>query len=252
LQPLGIAFTAAVAVIVEAVRLTGDLPGVAAAARFYKAKPKTVTPKCVSDIVAELLALKKSCGGAAQYLDDLAFRLEKFADKFQRNIGSVTTTDVQAWLDGLKSGSQSYANNRRVVHLVFELAIARGCAQDNPAAKVERVKIRNGAVKSFTPAEAAKLLGAAPADFLPCLALGLLAGLRSAEFARLTWRDIELKAGHLVVSADAAKTAIRRVVPVCDALAAWLAPYAGSRAACGRMAALPFISGKEPRQRPLA
>ena len=227
LQPLGLTLSAAVAAIVEAVKLTGDLPGVAAAARFYKAKHKSVTPKRVADVVAELLALKKARGAAARYLDDLQFRLEKFAEKFPCNIGSVTTADVQAWLDGLKLSSQSYANNRRCVHLLFEHGVARGYCLDNPAADVERPKIRNGEVKIFTPDETRKLLAAAPEDFLPCLALGLFAGLRSAEIERLEWKDIDLKQGHVVVGADAAKTASRRIVPIAENLAVWLAPYAG-------------------------
>ena len=37
LKSLGLTLSAAGAAIVEAVKLTGDLPGVAAAARFYKA-----------------------------------------------------------------------------------------------------------------------------------------------------------------------------------------------------------------------
>jgi len=227
LQPLGITLTAAVAALVEAVKLTGDLPGVAAAARFYKAKHKTVTPKRVADVVAELLALKKSRGAAARYLDDLSFRLEKFAVAFQCNVGSVQTSDVQAWLDGLKLSSQSYANNRRVAHLLFEFAVARGYALDNPAAKVERPKIRNGEIEIFTPDETRKLLAAAPEDFLPCLALGMFAGLRSAEIERVTWQDIDLKQRHIIVGADASKTASRRIVPIAENLAEWLAPYAG-------------------------
>lgn len=227
LQPLGLTLSAAIAAIIEAVKLTGDLPGVAAAARFYKAKHKTITAKRVADVVTELLALKKSRGAAARYLDDLGFRLEKFAENFPCNIGSVTTPDLQSWLDGLKLSSQSYANNRRVAHLLFEFAVARGYCLDNPAAKVERPKIRNAEVQIFTPDETCRLLMAATEDFLPCLALGMFAGLRSAEIERVTWKDIDLKQGHIVVGADAAKTASRRIVPICDALAAWLAPYAG-------------------------
>jgi integrase len=226
LQPLGITLSAAVAAIVEAVKLTGDLPGVAAAARFYKAKHKTVTLKRVADVVAELLALKETRGAAARYVDDLRWRLEKFAGKFPCNIGSITTPDLQTWLDGLKLSSQSYANNRRVAHLLFEFAVARGYCLDNPAADVERPKIRNGEIEIFTPDETRKLLSAAAPDFLPCIALGMFAGLRSAEIARMEWQDIDLKQGHIVVSASNAKTASRRIVPVSDNLAAWLASYA--------------------------
>jgi len=225
LQPLGITLSAAVAAIVEAVKLTGDLPGVAAAARFYKAKHKTVTPKRVADAVAELLALKETRGSAARYVADLRWRLEKFAEKFPCNIASITTPDLQTWLDGLKLSSQSYANNRRVAHLLFEFAVARGYCLDNPAADVERPKIRNGEIEIFTPDETRKLLAAAAPDFLPCIALGMFAGLRSAEIARMEWQDIDLKQGHIVVSASNAKTASRRIVPVSDNLAAWLASY---------------------------
>lgn len=226
LKPLGLTLPAAVAALIEAVKLTGDLPGVAAAARFYKAKHKTVTPKRVADVVSELLALKKTRGASERYLGDLKFRLEKFADKFQCNIGSVQTSDIQTWLDSQKLSTQSYANNRRVVHLLFEFALARSYCLDNPAAKVERPKIRNGECEVFTPGEADKLLASAPDDFLPCLALGMFAGLRSAELTRLEWRDIDLKQGHIIVGADKAKTASRRIVPVAENLAVWLAPLA--------------------------
>jgi integrase len=227
LQPLGITLSAAVAAIVEIVKLTGDLSGAMAAARFFKAKHKTVTAMRVADVVAELLALKKSRGASVRYLQDLRLRLDKFAEKFPCNIGSVTTADVQTWLDGLKLSSQSYANNRRVAHLLFEFAVARGYAMDNPAAKVERPKIRNGEVEIFTPGETRRLLAAATEDFLPCLALGMFAGLRSAEIERLEWKDIDLKQAHVVVSASNAKTASRRIVPVAENLAVWLVPYAG-------------------------
>ena len=79
----------------------------------------------------------------------------------------------------------------------------------------------------FTPPEISRLLAAASPDFVSCLALGAFAGLRSAEIERLEWSDIDLAGRHITVGADKAKTASRRVVPISDNLAAWLAPYAG-------------------------
>jgi integrase len=232
LRPFGITLTAAVAAVVAALEITGDLAGMATATRFYKAKYKTVTAKSVPDVVTELLALKETRGASDRYSQDLRLRLEKFADKFTCNIGNVTTAEVQTWLDGLKLGSvklgsQSYANYRRVIHLLFEHAVARGYCLDNPAAKVERPKIRNGEIEIFTPDEARRLLSAATKDFLPCLAIGLFAGLRSAEIERLEWKDIDLPQGHIVVGASTAKTASRRIVPIGKNLAEWLKPYAG-------------------------
>ena len=116
-----------------------------------------------------------------------------------------------------------------MAHLLFEHGVARGYCLDNPAADVERPKIRNGEVEIFTPDETRKLLAAAKADFLPCLAVGMFAGLRSAEIERLEWRDIDFKQGHIVVSASNAKTASRRIVPIAANLAEWLQPYADSK-----------------------
>jgi integrase len=59
------------------------------------------------------------------------------------------------------------------------------------------------------------------------VAIGAFAGLRSAEIERLEWKDIDFASRHIVVSASNAKTASRRIVPLCDNLAAWLAPYSG-------------------------
>jgi integrase len=62
-------------------------------------------------------------------------------------------------------------------------------------------------------------------DFLPCLAIGAFAGLRSAEIERLEWSDIDLVGRHITVGAGKAKTAGRRLVPISDNLSMWLAPY---------------------------
>ncbi len=207
-------------------KLVGDLPGVVAAAKFYAARHKRTVPKRVADVVAELLTIKEARGASPRYLQDLRTRLNRFAESFCKDANNVTTAEVQAWLDSQKFASQSYANYRRVAHLLFEFALARGYASENPVVGVERVKIRNGEIEIFTPTEIARLLAVATPEFLPCLALGAFAGLRSAEIERLAWSDIHLAERFIVVGAAKAKTAGRRIVPITDNLAAWLTPYA--------------------------
>jgi integrase len=58
--------------------------------------------------------------------------------------------------------------------------------------------------------------------FCPALAIGGSAGLRPAEVHRLTWDAVNLEERHISVSANASKTASRRLVPICDNLLAWL------------------------------
>ncbi|MBI3417994.1 MAG: tyrosine-type recombinase/integrase [Verrucomicrobia bacterium] len=226
LAPFNLALPTVASTVAECLKLVGDLPNLHAAAKFYAARHKRTVAKPVAAVVAELLAVKESRGASARYLQDLRFRLNRFADTFHKDAGNVTTAEIQSWLDGLKLKPQSYQNFRRVVYLLFEFAVARGYASDNPVAALDNVKIPDGDTEIFTPIEMSRLLAAASPDFLSCLALGAFAGLRSAEIERLEWSDIDLTGRHITIGATKAKTASRRVVPISDNLAAWLASYA--------------------------
>ena len=88
--------------------------------------------------------------------------------------------------------------------------------------RVERRSEKRAPVEIFTPTELAAIL-ASFTYVAPCLALGAFAGLRSAEILRLEWSDTERHQGFIEVAAHKAKTATRRIVPVADNLAKWLA-----------------------------
>ena len=57
------------------------------------------------------------------------------------------------------------------------------------------------------------------------IAIGLFAGLRTREIAVLDWKDVDLAEKTITVHAVKAKSRARRVVQICDNLAAWLLPY---------------------------
>lgn len=227
LAPFKLSLPSVASTVAECLKIVGGLTELHAAAKSYATSRKRTIGKPVSVVVAELLAVKEARGASARYLQDLRHRLNRFADTFRKDTCNVTTAEIQEWLDGLKLKPQSYQNFRRVIHLLFEFAVARGYASDNPVAVVESVGVRAGDVEIFTPVEISRLLAAASPDFLPCLALGGFAGLRSCEIERLEWTNIDLAGRHIVVGASKAKTASRRVVPISDNLAAWLAAYAG-------------------------
>lgn len=226
LAPFKISLSATAGTVAECLKIIGGLPNLMEAVRFYSARHKKTTARPVADVVAELLALKESRGASERYLEDLRYRLNCFAASFHKDTCNVTTAEVQEWLDGRKLKPQGYMNFRRVLHLFFQFAVARAYAADNPIVGVQSEKLRGKDIAIFTPTEMARLLAAASPDFLPCLVLGAFAGLRSAEIERLEWSDIDLAGRHIVVGASRAKTAARRIVPVSDNLAAWLAPYA--------------------------
>ncbi len=227
LAPFNLPLSTTASTVATCLKLVGgDLPSLHAAAKFYAARHKQITRKPVAEIVSELLVVKEGRRCSPRYLSDLQSRLGHFAADFKKDCCDVTTAQAQAWFDALNLSPQSYKNYRTVAHLFFEFAVARGYAADNPIAGVEKLKVRASEAEVFTPAEIRKLLAAAAPDFLPCLAIGAFAGLRSAEIVRLEWSDVRLAERHIVIGKDKAKTASRRIIPLHENLAVWLAPYA--------------------------
>jgi integrase len=88
---------------------------------------------------------------------------------------------------------------------------------------VEKRSEKSAPVEIFSPTELTKLLKNASAELTPCLALAAFAGLRSEEILRLEWADVERRPGFIEIAAHKAKTATRRLVPIADNLASWLA-----------------------------
>jgi integrase len=229
LAPFNVSLSAVATTAIDCLKLVGDLATMTAACKLYVTRHKQTTAKRVADVADELLTVKESRGAAKSYLQDLKSRLKRIGKDFKMDARNVSTADVQAWLDGQKFSAQGYTDYRSRLHLLFNFAVARGYAADNPVAGAEKIKARAGDVAIFTPSEIAKLLAAASPEFLPSLAIGAFAGLRSAEIERLHWSDVDLVGRHITIGLKKAKTASRRVVPIHDNLAAWLAPYANKQ-----------------------
>lgn len=195
---------------------------------FKKRNPDSLPSKTVAELVNELITVKKSRKKSDRYIQDLRNRLDRFADDFKVQVVDVDTPKIQAWLDRLKLSTQTYRNFRTVIHGLFAFAEARGyiARGTNPVTYTEKVEVKRGETQIYEPAEFEKLLNAASPHYLPSLAIGGFAGLRSAEIQRLDWSNIDLQGRFITLSAAKAKTAMRRVVPICDALAEWLADHA--------------------------
>ncbi len=77
----------------------------------------------------------------------------------------------------------------------------------------------------YTPKEFRALLETADGSLRAMIAIGGLAGLRTAELLRLDWADVWRVPGHIEVTAGKSKTRQRRLVEVRPALAAWLGQF---------------------------
>ncbi len=229
LQPVGIPLEVAAGNYAKAFGILGGDSIVEAAMFYARHRADKITKRTVAEVVAELIAAKEARGKSARYLGDLSARLNRFAQSYAVDISTVTTADVQRWLDGLKVAPQTAKNFRTVLFTLFQFAEQRGYILKgaNPVADTESISANGGAIEIYTAKEVTALLQAASADFVPVLALGAFAGLRSAEAERLEWSDIDLAGGFITVASDKAKTRSRRLVPILPNLSAWLAPYAG-------------------------
>jgi integrase len=96
--------------------------------------------------------------------------------------------------------------------------------------KVKFMADGEGEIEVYTADELERLLAAAPAELVPCIAIGAFAGLRSAEIERLDWKDTKLENDVILVREKTVKgernKTGKRTVPVQPNLKLWLAPHA--------------------------
>ena len=230
LRPLDVPLNAAVLEYVSAVKSLPEGTTLKEAVDFFKKRnPASLEKRTVRQVVDEMVATKRAAKLSEVHLRDLDSRLGRFADAFQMNIGGVSSSMLQAWLDAMKASGRTKQNYVRVIGALFRFASAhRYLAKDaiEEVEAVQQAKADNDEIEIFTPSEFAEILITARTEMVCWMAIGGLAGLRSAELQRLDWSEVNLAERHIEITAAKAKTAARRLAPVTDNLAAWLAPYA--------------------------
>jgi integrase len=205
-----------------------------AADYFTRRNPVVPTNKSIGDIVADMLEAKRKDGVSEIHLRILKGRLERFAEKFQSPLPSITVQDVSKYVSDLKAADGKAVKNRTRGNTLSDLRnffnfarkqryITRDLVEEiNEIAAPKKEFVETGI---FTPAQMKQIIGEVNDDLKPLLAVGAFCGLRSEELNRLDWRDVRLAEGVIIVGADKAKTATRRVVPIPENCRAWLAPH---------------------------
>ena len=230
LRPLNVPLNLAVLEYVSAVKHLPEGATLKEAVDFFRRRnPAAVQKRTVRQAVDEMLAAKRAARLSEVHLKDLDCRLNRFADAFQLNIGGVSGTMLQTWLDSMKGSGRTKRNYLSVIATLFHFCIKRKYLPKEAVEEIEAVqqqKEDTGEIEIFTPAEMLEILTAARPEMVPWLAIAGFAGLRTAEIQRLDWSEINLTERHIEIKASKAKTAARRLAPITDNLAEWLAPYA--------------------------
>lgn len=195
-------------------------------------------PTTPLDVFRELLETKSKAGLSSVYLDDLK-RLSKFCSEFKRDLLSITTADVQAFLDNLGLAPQTRNNYRKLLNTFFQFAVHRGYFPKDHSVMdgVAKAKLTESEVQIFTPLEMKRLLSTVRSELVPYFAIGAFAGLRTAELKRLDWSEVNMEERFIEVAAKKAKTGSRRLVPITDNLHAWLTPHATESGTVARFVA---------------
>lgn len=238
LQPFNLSLNSAIREFVAArQKLPPGYSLIEAAEYFRKRNPVAQTNKNIGDIVAEMLEAKRAAGVSDIHLRILKGRLERFAKMFQCPITSITALDISKYINGLKASDGKIVKNRTRGNTLSDLRnffnyarkqryIARDVVEEINEIEAPKKEFVHTGI--FTPAQMEQIIGEVNDDLKPLLAIGAFCGLRSEELNRLDWRDVRLPEGVIIVGADKAKTATRRVVPIPENCRAWLATCAKS------------------------
>jgi len=220
----------------------GDKEALREASKQYgKKKPAPKVSIRVEDAVTKYLADKKADGKSDNYIGFIRCRLRQLYKKFHVNLDDISVPELQGWLDGLKLLPPGYMAARMHVSGLYQWAIPKGHAAENLALLTQSKKTSNGdsSPAIFTVDEMRRLLAAADPKFLPGLAIGSFAGVRTTELMKMDWSDIDFTeveadpqnniracSGYIILDPKKTKKRQRRVVPISSNLKAWLTPHA--------------------------
>ncbi|MDB4616078.1 tyrosine-type recombinase/integrase [Akkermansiaceae bacterium] len=153
-------------------------------------------------------------------------RLRKFESDHGEWIACNISDDVAGdWLHGLDLAALTINHYRAALLQMFNHGRKIRAVETNPIEAIDKLKEDCREIGILSTAEAANLLSHSSDKILPAIAIGLFAGLRRSEIARLEWSQVNFKHEHIEVKASSFKSPARRLVPMRNNLRQWLEPY---------------------------
>ena len=245
-----ISLPAAISEFVEASKKLGERSLREAADGFLK-NVAVVTAKDIGEAVDEFLkgdeTRTKAAEGqraqlSAKYAYNRQLQLEKFAAAFPGTpVCDLTKRHLDGFIESLGNLKSKSRNRRKAISPKSRNHYRAAIRQFlNWAVRKDYLSIthrlfdadslrpehaNNGEVAFYSPAELAALLANADETLRPIIAIGGLAGLRTAELLSLDWAGIWRANGHIEITAGKSKTRQRRIVEICPTLETWLEPF---------------------------
>jgi hypothetical protein len=183
----------------------------------------------LGEVIEKFLVAKSNRSTA--YMDKLNGDMRLVQSHFgaDRSIDRIMSNEIEDFLDSKMATSRRRNNLRSEIITLFRYAQIRLRAlhrdRKTEAELVLRDQTKRKPVETFSPKEFQTFLGVVRPEWLPWLALGGLAGIRTdGEIFRITWECFKWDRRIIDLSTTMTKIDERRHVPLCDRLIDLLMP----------------------------
>lgn len=182
------------------------------------------TAPVVKEVVERYIADSVSRNLRPRTITDLKDRLNCFADDFgDSRLADISLDELKEWVEDADWGMRTRVNSLTKISQLYGYAIRHKWADSNLTEHIDRPAVDETAPGVFTVEQAERLLAHAHEfDLLAYIAIGFFAGIRSAEMARMSGKNLNFEDKTITVGADAAKKRSQRIVDMQPALLAWL------------------------------
>lgn len=230
LQPTRVSVTEAARQFAEAYALLDGQGTLVEAVKYFLAERKKAQLPSIKfpDLVKLFLKNIEEEKKSRRYRLDMQARLNKAKETFSCNVADIQAKDINVWLKDMKHTSGRTKNNYRsslatlLSYAREEGYLPRGVQTEAEFSK--RYDGKGGEIGIYTPEKLRTLLFQIEPRLAPFVAIGALAGLRTAEIVRLEWPEVRFGQNVIEIKASKSKTASRRLAPILPVLAEWLAP----------------------------
>lgn len=182
---------------------------------FWKVNRAMRQGRMLGDVIREFLTAKAASGVSDRYAYELSNFLSQFKlDRESLDIVDVTPALIEDWLAQRNDSPATRQTGINRLSSLFAFCERRGYLKENPARRVERVRMTESDPQILTVDQCAALVEAARDDseMLTYLGLALFCGIRPDESKRLTRAEIDLERGRVFLAASKAKVRNRRII----------------------------------------
>jgi integrase len=217
--------------------MLGDRP-MLPAIRFYVENYRAPSIRvALSKALEDFIESKKASNSRPDTISSLEYKVGSFVSNHaEKSVCDVTPMDISAEIHRPELSPVSKSNVRRALHTFFEWCSTRkpqAYCFENPVKSIAPIKVDREEPQILPLDGVKRLMQAAEAHkqgvCIPYVALGLFCAIRPTELARLSWNEIDIKAGTVTIGAKLAKMRQRRIVDIPKNALQFLAAHASDK-----------------------